>query len=473
MASTYLPGDIFTRFMKKCGADVQYVSATDVHGTWVKKELVRRGITKQAIADEWHGLYTTQFGLLNIQFDSYGRTDDQKLEELVRDSLMNLRDAGLLFSAPSTNYECSDCGEMLPKRFRLKSQDAGGGRIRINQTDTEYVCNFCNSANVVQNESMHWFLDLAKAQGTASRYVASEPNLLIKSAMAGVLKEGLEPWDFTRENYLGSRLPWGERELYVYLWYESLLGYLSSLPGDVMNSEGLQFRHFYGKNIIYYHSTVWPIILEHGLKRTDIQIQASPRGFLNYTNSDPALVDLEQATSTYHPDYLRFYVAYRVSDSLTDYTFNTEELIRVVDGILCHRIGNTFNRIRSIMNKNGVQAQQRNFSDNFIWGDSFPKVKAAFEQQNVQEGIKEIQNYFQKIDREIDARKLYRNPTPGDLQLLGSVYLGGLMLMSPIMPTLVNQYNIFSDIDVVKSRFIDPFAGSKLAISSSRWNPLT
>ena len=41
MASTYIPADVYNRFMNLFGNDAFLVCATDVHGVWVKRELKR------------------------------------------------------------------------------------------------------------------------------------------------------------------------------------------------------------------------------------------------------------------------------------------------------------------------------------------------------------------------------------------------------------------------------------------------
>ena len=52
-----------------------------------------------------------------------------------------------------------------------------------------------------------------------------------------------------------SGCPWYEESICL-SWYDSLVGYLSLVPtGQAMDK--VAYRHFLGKNIIYYHGIVW------------------------------------------------------------------------------------------------------------------------------------------------------------------------------------------------------------------------
>ncbi|WP_196219480.1 class I tRNA ligase family protein [Microcystis aeruginosa] len=472
MASTYIPADVFNRFMNMVGQPSLLISATDVHGAWVKKELAKIEQPHSDLLNEWHERYQRNFEAMSIQFNNYGRTDSQRLYHLVQQSLIKLKEKGYIYEKKTTNYSCNNCMELLPKRFRVTSSEySKTGKMKVKsvaQEKLEMRCAFCGSQDISSQASQHWVFDLSQGTSLIAQFAEQQRNVPISNYLKAVIREGLVEWDFTRENYLGIPIPFGKGNQFVYLWYESLLGYISLLPEGI-ELENVSFRHFLGKNILYYHGIVWPLVLSEGLAVSPQDLQISARGFLNLQDSDPELTSIEMAEKLYGSDYVRFYLAYRTPDLVDDYTFTADDFKKVINNVLCNRLGSFFRRCELILQKNGIERVPETNLSNSTFDVALLSVHQAIEQMKIRQGLLEVQNYVKQCGQIIEQLKIYSQPTSMSLGLLARMMAGGLFLLAPYIPNLVETFNIFNGLSWRSVRELDTLGGCSLTYKNRTW----
>lgn len=275
-ASTYLPADIFYKFMKLQDYDCIFLSATDVHGTWIKKKLLAAESDYSALVSHWDNIYRSNFQSMRIDFSHYHITSDKILEKLVHDSLWSLRNNNHIYQDETTVFQCEMCFELLPKRFRnIGGRTTKTGKIELDFNDKQTQCSFCGSNDIAEKISQHWFLDLSKHEETIRKVISNFKSPAVKNYLLSTVNKGLQPWNFTRDNYLGIKVPFSE-DKFVYLWFDSLLGYLIEIEKSNLlhNIDEMTFYHFCGKNIVYYHGIIWPVLLSKGVGKLPKNIQA-------------------------------------------------------------------------------------------------------------------------------------------------------------------------------------------------------
>ncbi|NLW26322.1 class I tRNA ligase family protein [Acetivibrio saccincola] len=473
MASTYIPADVYNRFMNLFGNDAFLVCATDVHGVWVKRELKKSDTDIKSLVDSFHNKYLKIFESLNIKFSNYGRTDSKLLYDLVNDSLVTLKENGFINKKVSKIYYCNQCLEYLPKRFRIESSGTTQtGKLKLDDSDDKnMVCGFCMSHDVEEVETEHWFMDIPKGVDLIKNEVDKQKDSRVKKYLQSVINNGLSEWDFTRDDYYGIRLPFGTKNQYVYLWYDSLVGYLSLVPtGQAMDK--VAYRHFLGKNIIYYHGIVWPLILKKGFNFDSIDFQISARGFLNLSATDKELIDVEEAVCNYEPDYLRFYVAHRTPDSFNDFVFTINELKETVNNILCRQVGGFFNRCRSILRNNNVLSVPENGVRNEIFEETLSRINTYISDMEINKALLEVIGYIKKCGNVINKQCIYKNPSQEQLELLCKMMAGGLLLIAPFIPGIVENYNIFDGFKLDNIKNIEFLQGKKITYTDSTWRQI-
>jgi methionyl-tRNA synthetase len=135
------------------------------------------------------------------------------------------------------------------------------------------------------------------------------------------------------------------------------IGYLSS-TSDWCEKTGESFdrwwrnpdceiHHFIGKDIVYFHTLFWPVMLR-------VAGYAQPRkvhvhGFLTVNGEK-----MSKSKGTYvlgrtylehlHPEYLRYYLASKLSDRVTDMDLNLDELVAKVNSDLVGKLVNLASR---------------------------------------------------------------------------------------------------------------------------------
>ena len=90
IASTYLPADIFTRFVRLTGSKIYHICATDDYGTpiLIKSEKERK--TPEEYVREWNERDKKDFDSIDINFDHFSKTSSPQNLKFVQDVFMDL-----------------------------------------------------------------------------------------------------------------------------------------------------------------------------------------------------------------------------------------------------------------------------------------------------------------------------------------------------------------------------------------------
>src|SRR5438045_233874 len=65
LAGSYLPADIYVRYLRAQGRDVVFVCGSDEHGTAIPIQAMKEGTTPQAIIDKYHTIIKENFADLH------------------------------------------------------------------------------------------------------------------------------------------------------------------------------------------------------------------------------------------------------------------------------------------------------------------------------------------------------------------------------------------------------------------------
>ncbi len=469
MASTYIPADAYSRFIKLLGYDCRFVSATDVHGISVQNLLKSKDKRKEEVIQQYHEYYQECFRLLNVKYDEYKRTDCRQVKDLVIESLYRLKETGYIIKKKSDNYLCKTCNEYLPRRYRtIGSGYTATHKMKINSKEEHLKCAFCGSEEIELQSIDHWFLSLKKGEALISQRIGRQKDIFVKNYLTSIVKQGLKEWDFTRENYFGLPIPF-EREKYIYLWYESLVAYL--ILFDYMGGK-FRIKHFMGKNIVYYHGIIWPLLLECGLLVKPLDMQICAKGFMDMNKSDQVLIDIKAAVNKYPKDYIRFYAIYRVPDSFQDFYFSEENFRKVTNSVLCQQIGGFLNRCRSILYKNQVMSVPEVEIKNYVLDNIFQELGGSVYDCSINDILEAVIRYVKSCGNVIEKYTIYRNPSVELLKLLCEMMVGALLMMAPFTPSLVEDYNIFEGLKLDKLENRHHIAGLKIIEKKHVWRQI-
>lgn len=332
-ASTYVPADVETRLLNIAGDRAVLVSATDYHSIYASAD--GRKID-EGLCRVYHQKYLEIFKRMQIDFDAYIVTEDEAHKAHVKEAFQALLEKDKIYEGQTEDTVCSNCGCHLPKRF---AGEDGVGK-----------CRFCGSTELTAKKVQHYFLRVSGTEESVRTFAAAAEQKDIRNMMLQYAGQKLLDWDFTRNNELGVKVS-EDSQLSIYIWFDSLVGYYSLM--QKYQEEVQQVMHFIGKNIVYYHSVIWPLIYREAFQGT-ASLQLSARGFLDFKNTDGSMVELMTLTQDFHPDFVRFYLAFKVKDNITDYSFSMDDFKKIAEFYCCRQLGGLFFQIWKGLTAAGV-----------------------------------------------------------------------------------------------------------------------
>ena len=117
VASTYLPADVTTRFLKQNGVEAYYICASDDFGTPILIQSEKEGKTPQEYVAHWNKRDLEDFTSFDIAFDFFYKTSSQENIEFVQDVFKKLQDNGHIYENEIIQFFCENDKKFLPDRF--------------------------------------------------------------------------------------------------------------------------------------------------------------------------------------------------------------------------------------------------------------------------------------------------------------------------------------------------------------------
>lgn len=361
---TYVPADIFVRFLRKMGQEVLFICGSDTHGTPITVKAEEENVLPIDIVERYHKHFQEMFPKLGILFDNYGSTDDPLNHRRTKQIAEELLKNGYIYPKYVTLPYCPSCERFLPDRYiqgvcphcgeeaRGDECDQGCGRFLETGELLDPVCTVCGTSAVFK-ETKHYFLKLTAFEGFLSDYLKEMDGTdIAKNYSVKWLEGGLKDWNITRNLNWGVKFP-GEEELVLYVWFDAPIGYIASTE-EWSQRTGKDWSlywkgsgkliHFIGGDIVYHHCLFWPSMLHgsgydtpdavvaSGMVRVEGRVFSKSRGYVIWVNDDYIVNNLD-------PDALRYYVA-SYTGHTRDLDFSWETFGEKVNKELVGTLGN-------------------------------------------------------------------------------------------------------------------------------------
>jgi methionyl-tRNA synthetase len=376
ISSTYLPADIFRRYLKLDGKEVYHLCASDDFGTPVLIETEKKKIKPEEYVKYWHDKDLEDFTSIGIIFDSFSQTSSRTNIHFVQYVFNVLKNRGLIHEKQVIQYYCEKDLKFLPDRYvvgRCPYCDATDqysdlcekcGRIPDKILDPK--CAICG-IEPVRKETNHYFFKLSNFENELEKWL-NENMLLqqdVKKYVLNWIVEGLQDWDITRDISWGVPIPNTneKKDKVFYGWFDNHLCYIScllELVGDIQRAKekwnDSKIYHFIGKDIVYHHYLFLPAIRIGINKEYRLPDLIPTRGHLMLQNhkiskSRNWYIGLRAFVDLFEPDYLRFYIASICKYSQDDINFDWNSFEEKINNELIANIGNFINRTLTFIQK--------------------------------------------------------------------------------------------------------------------------
>lgn len=441
-AYTTIAADSLARFKRLDGYDVRFLTGTDEHGQKIARMAQSQGQTPKEYVDEIVAAFKSMWQKLDVSYDDFIRTTDERHQKVVQAVFQRLLDQGDIYLGHYEGWYCTPCESFWPE----------GQLIEGNCPDCKRPVEW------VREES--YFFRLSKYQDRLLKFFEEHPEFLLPDSrrheMMNFISSGLEDLCVSRTTFSwGIPVPSNPKHV-VYVWLDALINYISALGAFTDKDELYQKYwpadvHLVGKEIVRFHTVIWPAVLMaldlplpkkvfgHGWWTVEGEKMSKSRG---------NVVDPGKLADKYNVDAVRYFLLREVPFG-ADGDFSQSAFIARVNSDLANDLGNLLSRTTAMINKfQGGKVLAQKESTEF---DEWLKQECLEGARAVRKAMDNMAPHqaLEQIWRGVDAANKYiENTAPWALAKEGSEKLSTVLynmaeslriaavLLVPFLPTL-------------------------------------
>jgi len=367
VASTYLPADVTTRFLRQKGVEAYYICASDDYGTPILIQSEKEGKSPEEYVAYWNKRDFEDFSAFNIAFDLFYKTSSKENIAFVQSVFKKLQDAGHIYESEIIQFYCNNDKKFLPDRYVIgtcpycQAEDQYSDLCekcgRVPEEIENPHCSICGQTPV-KEKTKHYFFKLKNFSEQLNKYLDNAPYLQkdVKKYVQNWINSGLIDWDITRDISWGVPIPGSQGQVF-YGWFDNHLAYISSAL-KFLNDKGIDGKefwnsadvyHFIGKDIVYHHYLFLPAMRIGIGEEYKLPDYIPTRGHLTLqskkiSKSRNWYIGLKEFLKYYPTDYLRFYLIVINPYSQDDINFDWDEFATKINSELIGNLGNFVNR---------------------------------------------------------------------------------------------------------------------------------
>ncbi len=393
--------DAMARFKRRLGYDVFFLTGSDEHGQKIQQKAQEAGIEPLTYVDKIVAGFQGLWQKLHISNDDFLRTTQKRHERVVQEIFRRIYEKGDIYRGKYKGLYCSPC-----ESYWTEHQLADG------------KCPDCGR-EVAEVEEDAYFFKMSRYERRILEYIKSHPDFIRprsrRNEMINFIKQGLEDLCISRTSFdWGIPLPIAPDHV-IYVWFDALTNYLTPIgflddaakfnkywPADV---------HLVGKEIVRFHSIIWPAILMaldlplpkliygHGWLIVDGEKMSKSKG---------NVIDPLKLIEEFGADAIRYFLLREINPA-QDGNFSRDALITRINADLANDLGNLLHRTLNMIGKfqGGIveKAHGESAIDQAFLADA-EKAISAYEQEmasmQLQSAIKTVWAFISRANKYID-----------------------------------------------------------------------
>ena len=436
-AYTTILADVLTRFHRKTGEDVFFLTGLDEHGQKVQQAAENRGVDPIDHCDEMAPRFLELWKKLHIQNDDFIRTTEKRHVAVVQKILQDVFDSGDIYE---DEYE--GLYSISEERF-ITEKEAESGDFR----------------DIKKIKEKNYFFKMSQYQQPLIDHINENPKFIQpehrKNEVLGFLKKPLGDLCISRPK---SRLNWGielpfDSNYVTYVWFDALINYITAVgynvDEDSFNKYWPANYHLIGKDILTTHSVYWPTMLMSAKLSLPLGIFAHGwwlSGESKMSKSLGNVVDPLGLIEEYGVDPVRYYLM-REMVLGQDASFTMESFIKRYNSDLANDFGNLLSRISNLLKKffdGKIPMDEDDSPEGMVIKENGIKVVSDvwnhIESMQVNEAIETTLQYIRSVNKYMETMAPWKlaksdNDAAGKVLFTAAEALRiSAVLLAPVMP---------------------------------------
>ena len=475
----YTQTDVWVRFQKMRGHECYYVSADDAHGTAIMLKAEEKGISAEQHISEMRKFHEADFKDFYIEVDNYYTTHSEENRDFSELIYNRLNANGHISQRSIIQAFDPEKNLFLADRYirgtcpKCKAEDQYGDNCEscgatYSPLDLINPVSAISGATPIGKESVHYFFKLPKFSEFLSEWVNSGTvQREVSNKLSEWLDSGLQEWDISRDApYFGFEIPNAPGK-YFYVWLDAPIGYMASFK-NLCEAKNLDFDcfwnkdstaelyHFIGKDIVNFHALFWPAMLKSADFRTPTKVCVHGFVTVNGTKmskSRGTFINARTYLNHLNPEYLRYYYASKLTNTVEDIDLNLEDFIQKVNSDLVGKVVNIASRCsKFITNESGFLSSR--IENEALWDQVTgvaDSIATYYENREFGKAIREIMAQADSVNEYIAEQEPWkRNKDPDQKQQVQDICSLGINLfriiliyLKPVVPAMAEAGEFF------------------------------
>jgi methionyl-tRNA synthetase len=342
-AYTTIAADFICRFRRLQGRRVHFLTGTDEHGQKILRTAEAKGLSPKEWTDQIVPRWTEVWKALDISNDDFIRTTEERHEGPVRRFVQDLYDRGEIYLGTYKGLYCVGC-----EAFKLEDELVDGN-CPLHGVPPEVV------------EEDNYFFRLSKYADRLIDLYENDERFVMPEArrneVLGKVRQGLEDLSISRVSFdWGIPVPWDEKHV-IYVWIDALQNYITAIGYGTdekrFNATWPADIHMMGKDILWFHSVIWPAMLmalDLLMPRTVFAHGFLQVGGEKMSKSKLTGISPHDLIQTFGSDGYRYYFLREISFGL-DGNFSWEAMVDRYNADLANDFGNLASRVLSMIGR--------------------------------------------------------------------------------------------------------------------------